>query len=71
MDEYGGTEGLITIEDIIEELVGEILSESDATAPEQEIKQIEPNKFIIDGITHLYLLEKFLQLDRLPRNSIH
>ncbi|MDO6451471.1 hemolysin family protein [Oceanobacillus profundus] len=63
LDEYGGTEGLITIEDIIEELVGEILSESDATAPEQEIKQIEPNKFIIDGITHLYLLEKFLQLD--------
>lgn len=63
LDEYDGTEGLITIEDILEELVGEILSESDSTAPEQEINQIETNKFIIDGIAHLYLLEDFLQVD--------
>lgn len=47
VDEYGGTDGLITVEDIVEEIVGEIVDETDSEAP--FITQLSDSEWLVDG----------------------
>ncbi|MRH45055.1 DUF21 domain-containing protein [Aquibacillus halophilus] len=69
LDEYGGTDGLITIEDVIEEIVGEISSEHDYSEQDGDgITELSPKNYRISGTAHLYQIEEKLGVD-LPSND--
>ena len=67
LDEYGGTAGLITMEDIIEELVGNIFDEYDDVEPEYE--QIDENTFRISGSVSIFDLRKILEIEDIPEGD--
>ena len=61
LDEYGATAGLITVEDLIEEIVGEIRDEYDEDE-EDAIQSVNENEFIVDGTTKLDEINEMLGL---------
>ncbi|GIO25038.1 transporter associated domain-containing protein [Oceanobacillus sp. J11TS1] len=64
LDEFGGTHGLITLEDIIRDITKDLLGEQKSIAPEsKEIVHLTDNRYLIAGSTSLFVLEGTLGVE--------
>ncbi|MGH7726229.1 MAG: hemolysin family protein [Candidatus Eiseniibacteriota bacterium] len=61
VDEYGGTAGIVTIEDLVEELVGDIRNEEEAqTAP---VRRLDAQRWAVDARTHIADVSEAIEVD--------
>ena len=69
LDEYGGTSGLVSFEDALEQMVGEIYDESDTEETSELITKIGDNKYLVDADISLEKLFEVLEIEKLPETE--
>ncbi|QEC51701.1 CBS domain containing-hemolysin-like protein [Anseongella ginsenosidimutans] len=66
LDEFGGTAGMVTLEDIVEELVGEIQDEYDEEKP--VVEQVDENEYLVNALAPITDVNEFLP-EELPEDD--
>ena len=61
VDEYGGTMGIVTLDNVLAEIVGDIRDEFDAE--QREFKRLNPDEFEVEGVLGIYELNDLTDLD--------
>ena len=71
LDEYGGTAGLVTMEDVLEEIVGDIQDEFDSKATDSDgkVRKVDDYTLIADGHAHVSEINKMLGDDVIPEDD--
>ena len=68
IDEFGGTSGLITLEDVLEEIFGEVQDEFDEE--EADTKQIGDNEYIVNAMLRVDELEEMFELENIEEEDV-
>jgi CBS domain containing-hemolysin-like protein len=66
VDEYGGTDGLVSLEDLVEEIIGDIADEHDTDAEEGMIRQQSENIYVASALISILTLDDMFKVDLLP-----